>query len=179
MKLTGVDEALVAAAQAGSTEAFSRLVDRHQQAVRAFLRRACGDWAAADDLAQDAFVTGWDRIGRLQTGESVRAWLCGIAYRKHLTARRSAVRSRVREQAYEGERGSSPGVRPEDRLALEAAMAELPADQRACVALCLAADFSHGEAAQALGLPLGTVKSHVTRGRARLLARLGVQDDGS
>jgi RNA polymerase sigma-70 factor (ECF subfamily) len=52
-------------------------------------------------------------------------------------------------------------------------MSELAPDQRACVALCLAADFSHAEAAEALGLPLGTVKSHVTRGRARLLQVLG------
>jgi RNA polymerase sigma-70 factor (ECF subfamily) len=177
MKLEGVDEALVAAAQAGSTEAFSRLVERHQQAVRAFLRRACGDFALADDLAQDAFITAWDRIGRLKAGSSVRAWLCGIAYRKHLTARRSAVRSRVREEAWDADRPSSGGAAAEDRLALERAMAELPADQRACVALCLAADFSHAEAAEALDLPLGTVKSHVTRGRARLLAMLGVQDD--
>jgi RNA polymerase sigma-70 factor (ECF subfamily) len=177
MKLEGVDEALVSAAQAGSPEAFSRLVDRHQQAVRAFLRRACGDWALADDLAQEAFLTAWDRIGRLKAGSSVRAWLCGIAYRKHLTTRRSAVRSRLREEAYEADRPAVGQGAPEDRMALEAAMAELPADQRACVALCLAADFSHAEAAEALGLPLGTVKSHVTRGRARLLASLGVDDD--
>jgi RNA polymerase sigma-70 factor (ECF subfamily) len=63
-----------------------------------------------------------------------------------------------------------------DRMSLEAAMAELPADQRACVAMCLAADFSHAEAAEALGLPLGTVKSHVTRGRSRLLQALGGHD---
>ena len=66
----------------------------------------------------------------------------------------------------------------DERLTLEAAMAGLPPDQRACVALCLAADFSHAEAAEALGLPLGTVKSHVTRGRARLLQVLGGSDDG-
>jgi len=71
----------------------------------------------------------------------------------------------------------SGGAAAEDRLALEKAMAELPADQRACVALCLAADFSHAEAAEALDLPLGTVKSHVTRGRARLLTALGVADE--
>jgi RNA polymerase sigma-70 factor (ECF subfamily) len=177
MKLEGVDEALVAAAQAGSTEAFSRLVDRHQQAVRAFLRRACGDFALADDLAQDAFITAWDRIGRLKAGASVRAWLCGIAYRKHLTARRSAVRSRIREETWDAERPACGGTAAEDRLALGTAMAELPPDQRACVALCLAADFSHAEAAEALDLPLGTVKSHVARGRARLLAKLGVHDD--
>ncbi|HSV03231.1 MAG TPA: RNA polymerase sigma factor [Phenylobacterium sp.] len=177
MKPEGLDETLVAAAQAGSTEAFSRLVERHQQAVRAFLRRACGDWALADDIAQEAFLAAWPRIGRLRSGASVRAWLCGIAYRKHLTARRSALRSRAREGAYEERAPGEQAGRLDDRLSLERAMAALPPDQRACVALCLAGDFSHAEAAEALGLPLGTVKSHVTRGRARLLQALGVRDE--
>jgi RNA polymerase sigma factor (sigma-70 family) len=177
MNLQGLDESLVAAAQAGSSEAFSRLVERHQRAVRGFLRRACGDWALADDLAQDTFLAAWPRIGRLKAGASVRAWLCGIAYRKHLTARRSAGRSRARDAAYEAERTlPAPGAL-DDRLTLETVMAELPPDQRACVALCLAGDFSHAEAAEALGLPLGTVKSHVAGGRARLLVALGVSDD--
>jgi RNA polymerase sigma-70 factor (ECF subfamily) len=174
-----LDEALVAAAQGGSAEAFSRLVERHQQALRAFLRRTCGDWAQADDLAQETFLAAWSRIGRLKTGASVRAWLCGIGYNKHLTAIRSAGRERTREATYEAERETSLGAAPEDRLALERAMADLPPEQRACVALCLAADFSHAEAAQALDTPLGTVKSHVSRGRARLLQALGVCDDAS
>ena len=58
-------------------------------------------------------------------------------------------------------------------------MAELPFEQRACVSLCLADGFSHSEAAEVLGLPLGTVKSHVTRGRARLIEALGMTDDQS
>lgn len=177
MRLEGLDETLVAAAQAGSSEAFSRLVDRHQQAVRAFLRRACGDWAMADDLAQETFLAAWPRIARLKAGASVRAWLCGIAYRKHLSARRSDARSRVREEAWGTEREATLDAAPADKVALDRAMAALPPDQRACVALCLAADFSHAEAAEALDLPLGTVKSHVTRGRARLLVALGVKDD--
>ena len=49
----------------------------------------------------------------------------------------------------------------------------MPLEQRAAVSLCLAADFSHAEAAHALALPLGTLKSHVTRGRAKLLEVLG------
>jgi RNA polymerase sigma-70 factor (ECF subfamily) len=53
-------------------------------------------------------------------------------------------------------------------------MDELPDDQRAALALCLGQDFTHAEAAEILKLPLGTVKSHVTRGRARLQAALGV-----
>lgn len=177
MNLDGLDEALVAAAQGGSSEAFSRLVDRHQQALRAFLRRACGDWALADDLAQETFLAAWPRIGALKAGASVRAWFCGIGYRKHLNARRSAARDRLREAAWEDGREAPSDAAPADKIALDRAMAELPADQRACVALCLAADFSHGEAAEALGLPLGTVKSHVTRGRARLLQALGVEDE--
>jgi RNA polymerase sigma factor (sigma-70 family) len=173
MSPEGLDEALVAAAQGGSTEAFARLVDRHQQPLRAFLRRTCGNWAQADDLAQETFLAAWSRIDRLKAGASVRAWLCGIGYNKHLTAQRSVARSHSREALYEAERpplGASDAV---DKLALEDAMADLPGGQRACVALCLAADFSHAEAAAALGLPLGTVKSHVTRGRAWLLQALG------
>jgi RNA polymerase sigma factor (sigma-70 family) len=174
-----LDEALVKAAQGGSAEAFSRLVERHQQAVRAFLRRASGDWAQADDLAQETFLAAWSRIGRLKAGASVRAWLCGIGYNKHLTAIRSAGRERARGAAYEADREVTLEAAPEDRLALERAMAGLPAEQRACVALCLAAEFSHAEAAEALGMPLGTVKSHVSRGRARLLQALGECDDAS
>ena len=66
---------------------------------------------------------------------------------------------------------------PADRIALDRALAALAPAERACVALCLAQDWSHAEASAALGLPLGTVKSHVARGRARLLAALGGRDD--
>ena len=172
-----LDAGLVEAAQAGSTTAFARLVDLHQQALRAFLRRTCGDWALADDLAQETFLTAWTQMDRLREGTSVRAWLCGIGYNKHLTALRTAARNRNRERTYEAEKPSHPAAMTDERLSLEAALSELPPDQRACVALCLAGDFSHAEAAESLGLPLGTVKSHVTRGRARLLDVLGDSDD--
>jgi RNA polymerase sigma-70 factor (ECF subfamily) len=176
MSPEGIDHELVEAAKAGSAGAFARLVERHQQPLRAFLRRTCGSWAEADDLAQETFLTAWSRIGKLHAGASVRAWLCGIGYNKHLTAIRSAGRHRTRESAYEADRPAHARPMSDERLSLEAAMSELPPDQRACVALCLAADFSHAEAAEALGLPLGTVKGHVTRGRTRLLQVLGGSD---
>jgi RNA polymerase sigma-70 factor (ECF subfamily) len=178
MSPEGLDQELVEAARAGSTGALARLVERHQAPLRAFLRRTCGNWALADDLAQETFLTAWARIGTLDTGASVRAWLCGIGYNKHLTALRSAGRARAREAGYEADRPTAARPFSEERLALEAALLELPPDQRACVALCLAADFSHAEAAEALGLPLGTVKSHVKRGRTRLLQVLRGPDDG-
>ncbi len=172
-----VEQALVASARAGSAAAFSALVQRHQQAVRAFARRLGGDLVEADDLAQEAFVTAWSNLGRFDGRSSFRAWVCGVVYRKALTARRGVIRGMGRDGAYAGSRDwSGAAVEPAARTALRRALSALPVDQRAAVALCLAADFSHAEAADALSLPLGTVKSHVTRGRAKLLELMGGPD---
>lgn len=163
---------LVRAARAGSQAAFGRLVERHQQGLRAFLRRAAG--ADADDVAQEAFVTAWSSLARLRDDEGFRPWLYGIAWRKALTLTRSTVRAARRDHAWTRERDEEGGgLAAEDRLALETAMAALAPDQRAAVTLCLADGWSHGEAADALGLPLGTIKSHVARGRDKLLSVLG------
>jgi len=173
-----LDDALIAQAQAGSSQAFSRLVAQHQQSVRAFLRRLAGNWPEADDVAQQAFVAAWTHLARFERGRNFRLWLCGVAYRKFLAARRSHWRRRRREEiAAEGhETIAAPDS--DDRLDLRKAMQALPEEQRAAVALCLAAGYSHAEAADALGIPLGTVKSHVLRGRATLLAALGGDHGG-
>lgn len=180
MIVTGLDDTLVEAARAGSPVAFGRLVDAHQRAVRAFLRRACGDAAEADDLAQDTFITAWETIGRFRGDSSVRSWLIGIAWRKLQGARRSWFRRRRRDGDYGAVQALEQprGVDATDRIALARALAGLPLEQRASVALCLGGNFSHAEAAEALGLPLGTVKSHVNRGRARLLECLSEEGAG-
>lgn len=170
-----MDAPLVRAARSGSQAAFGRLVAMHQQGLRGFLRRSCG--ADADDIAQEALVTAWSSLDRLRDDDGFRAWLYGIAWRKASTRHRSAARAARRDGEWlrAGEGEAAPGVDPADRMALEAAMAGLPPEQRAAVALCLAEGWSHGEAAQVLGLPLGTLKSHVARGRDKLLATLGEQ----
>ena len=171
------DAALVVAARAGSRAALSTLIDRHQQAVRAFLRRVAANRDEADDLAQETFLAACSGLASWRGEASVRTWLCGIAWAKAKSARRSLFRGMARAGAYLEraglERSGEAGA--EDRLALAKAMAELPLEQRAAVALCLSQDFSHAEAAAILGLPLGTVKAHVSRGRARLLSALGGQ----
>lgn len=171
------DEHLLAAAGKGSQRAFGLLVDRHQQAVRAFLRRTCSAKDDAEDLAQETFIAAWSGAADFRGGSAVRSWLMGIAWRKAKSAQRSWFRGAARDTAFEAvsvlERAHDAPI--EDRLALERAMKGLSLEQRAAVALCLAQDFSHGDAAQALGLPLGTVKSHVARGRAKLLDALGGQ----
>jgi RNA polymerase sigma-70 factor (ECF subfamily) len=167
-----MDAALVAAARAGSDAAFARLVAAHQAPLRAFLRRTLGGVDLADDVAQETFVAAWASLGGLKDPAGFRPWLFGIGWRKAQDALRSGLRSGARDRVWLEVSQPVPGVSAEDRLALETAMAALSPDQRACVALCLADGFSHPEAAGILRLPLGTVKSHVTRGRARLLAAL-------
>ena len=169
---------LVEQAQAGSTVAFARLVGAHQQAVRAFLRRLSKSYADADDIAQETFVAAWQSLYRFDPARSFRVWLMGVAYRKHLSARRSLFRRMRRDAvAIEGAGNTSSTAPQSDaRIDVSRALAELPPDQRAAVALCLGEEFTHAEAAEILHLPLGTVKSHVARGKAKLMAALGAPD---
>lgn len=167
------DPALVQAARAGSSRAFALLVNRHEGAVRAFLRRICRDAAEADDLAQEAFLTAWTKLGTVKPDASVRSWLCGLAWRKALTGQRGRARSAARDRQWLDTRPEFDTPASRDQLAVRRALEDLPDDQRAVVALCLAGDWSHSEAAEALGLPLGTVKSHAARGRAKLLEAMG------
>lgn len=165
-------------AQGGSDHAFARLVDAHGQAVRNFLRRVCTHTDEADDLAQEAFLTAWTKLARLKDPSKFQSWVMGIAWRKAKTRTRSAARSRARETEW-AEAGEANISRPDPdkAIALRQALAELAPDARAALALCLGTGLSHGEAADVLSLPLGTVKSHITRGRARLAEILGVHDE--
>ena len=167
---------LVALARRGDMRAFGQLVDAHQSAVRAFLRRLVGVHADADDIAQEAFARTWEVLDRYDGSSRLRTFVCGVAFQYWRRARRTQSRRQAREDAYAelADTETEPSARAAARLALRRAMDNLPEDQRAVLALCLGQEFTHAEAAEALGLPLGTVKSHVTRGRARLQAALGV-----
>ena len=172
----GEEARLIGLARNGDMHAFGRLVDAHQAAVRAFLRRLVGNMADADDFSQEAFARTWEVLDRYDGRSSLRTFICGVAFQYWRRARRAGSRRLAREDAYaslsDTETQSDP--RMAQRLALRRAMEELPEDQRAALALCLGQDFTHQEAAEVLNLPLGTVKSHITRGRARLQAALGV-----
>jgi RNA polymerase sigma-70 factor (ECF subfamily) len=169
------EPALATRARAGSADAFGRLVQMHQQALRAFLRRLCGNAADADDLAQEAFVFAWEHIERFDASRPFRPWLFGIAWRKYRERKRGWLRLLKRESRSVSDETSfapDPGL----KLDLVKAASTLPPEQRAAVLLCLGAEFTHAEAAEALALPLGTVKSHINRGREKLAALLGGSD---
>ena len=119
-------------------------------------------------MAQEAFLSAWQNLGRLKEPSKFRSWLYGIAWRKAKTRARSFARTRARDKAWEDSLERSIDSVSETRVALDQALAQLEEDPRICIALNLGAGLSHSEVASTLNMPLGTVKSHITRGRARL-----------
>lgn len=167
------DVELAALAATGDRDAFGELVRRHGAAVRSLLRRMGAQAAEADDAAQDAFVAAFERIGEYRGEGAFAAWVKKIAARQHL--RRLQRDRRLRELALSEEepQGPAPGEsEAAGRIDLDEALRTLPAAERLCVSMCYGAGLSHSEAADALNLPLGTVKSHVKRGLDRLRTRL-------
>jgi len=171
------DAALVRAVQASDDRAaFGELVRRHQSQVRTVLRRLTrGDTGLADDLAQETFVLAWRNIRHFRFEARFSTWIHRIA----INAWRSEARKK-RELSLELDADGAPvdaGLSEEmpdvvSRVDLERAMATLSEGERAAIAACYYADLSHEEAALALGIPVGTVKTHVLRGKAKLKARL-------
>jgi RNA polymerase sigma-70 factor (ECF subfamily) len=175
------DAELVAWTAAGDRAAFGELVRRHGGAVRALLRRMGAQPSLADDLAQDAFLQAFQKVGTLENGAAFLPWLKQIAAR--LYVRRWKKDKRVDLMA------ETPEPEAEDlvahhapvaaRIDLEQAMKALSPIQQMCVSLCYGADLTHAEAAEVLNAPLGTVKSHVKRGLDKLRAELGADQSGS
>jgi len=166
---------LVMAGASGDEDALAEIVRRHQIVVRRFLRRLCGgDSANADDLAQETFLVAFDRLSSFRADSSLEAWLCGIAFRRHQSDVRGRLRRRRREQntpdCADGAISQSRTV--DARLDLQAAFGSLTLEQRAAAALCLLEDMSHSEAALALGVPLGTLKSRIAAAKKTLMQRL-------
>jgi RNA polymerase sigma-70 factor (ECF subfamily) len=167
------DAALVAAIRDGTERAFNVLVDRHQQAVRTFLRGVTS-WDDAEDIAQDTFLAVWTHARDFRGG-NVRSWLFSIAWRKAKGAQRSWFRRRRRDSEYHGAATPTRDMGTADRLAVRQALSTLPLAQRAAVVLSCGCGLTHAETAEALAVPLGTAKSHILRGRERLRAALGEQ----
>jgi RNA polymerase sigma-70 factor (ECF subfamily) len=151
---------------AGDQKAFGQLVARHQASVRALARRLARSVSDGDDIAQAAFLTAWRRRSTWRGG-SFRGWVCAIAYREFLGGRKGA---KVEVELDDDTNASDPGASSEasERMDLARAMSMLDENERAAIALCMGAGLSHTEAALAMQAPLGSVKSWVLRGRAKL-----------
>ena len=164
------DQELAALAAAGDRRAFGELARRHNAAVRGLLMRMGADPSTADDLAQDAFLTAFARIADFRGEGSFAGWIKKIAARLYLKRWRRQRPFADESEAMELLAGSEGETA--QRIDLDEALQSLSPAERVCVALCYGAGFSHSEAAEATGAPLGTVKSHVKRGLDKLRSRL-------
>jgi RNA polymerase sigma-70 factor (ECF subfamily) len=165
-------EDLVSRAVARDVAAFSQLARRHQSAVRGLLLRLTrGNHAAADDLAQETFLEAWRAIANFRGESQFSTWLYRIAYSRFLM---QARKRKPDEPLGDWDGGVASGeTNTLDRVDLERAMAKLSPPESAALTLCFALGLSNTEAADALNMPLGTLKSHVLRGREKLKTILG------
>jgi RNA polymerase sigma-70 factor, ECF subfamily len=160
------DPLIIALACAGDSRAFAEVVKRRHVRVRKFMYHLCRRGALGDDLAQQVFLTAWRSIHQLRSAAAFDGWLKRIM----VTTWLEEVRRRKIAYASEAEADAAPAYAETtaERIDLDAALARLPQDVRLCVVLAYNDGMSHPQIAALTGFPLGTVKSHIARGAARL-----------
>ena len=180
------DHDLVAAARAGDRRALDTLLRRHYDRVHAVCRRIAGSTRDADDAAQEAMISIVRGLPRFDGRSQFSTW----AYRIATNAALDELRRRKRRPVLhvvddEGEPPDAPDPIADrqvtgvvDRMVIDAALDALPEEFRAAVVLRDVADLDYAEIADALGVPVGTVKSRIARGRAQLTAALGNHEPG-
>jgi RNA polymerase sigma-70 factor (ECF subfamily) len=168
------DELITRVLRHDDRDAFGELVRKHQSPLRAMLRKlTCGDQALADDLAQETFVRAFLKLSAFRGKARFSTWLYRIAYnlflgeKRRLSGRISRLQSRP--DPFTGPSSGNPAGLQID---LENAMIHLTKAERAAVVFCCAKGFSHQETARILDCPVGTVKTHVLRGKQKLRSLL-------
>lgn len=176
------------AARRGDVAAFNRLVDAYQSLAYNVAYRTLGQAETAADATQDAFLAAFRGIREFR-GASFRAWLlrivvntCYDCLRRQRRRPADSLEALV-EQEHAGEPlDPSPGpertaLQRETAALIQRLLDELPAEQRLAVVLCDVQGLSYEEAAEALAVPLGTVKSRLARGRAQLRDALAARGE--
>lgn len=146
------------------------LIAEHIPRLRRYARALVGDRTRADDLVQDCLTRAWERLHLWQPGSDLRAWLFTIMHNLHV----NDIRRRRNQPDFvplDDDLDAPLPATQEDGLALrdlQAALAQLPHEQRAVVLLVGLEEMSYERAAETLGIPVGTVMSRLARGRERL-----------
>ncbi|PYC69414.1 RNA polymerase subunit sigma-70 [Micromonospora arborensis] len=169
-------------ARQGEAECFGVLFDRHGGAVRAFCARRTGSIDAADDLVSIVFLEAWRRRGEVELVDgNALPWLYGIARRTIQHRWRTAVRhrralERLAPAPATPDHAEEVAGRLDDErhlARLRAALERLRPPDRDVLLLCVWQGLTYAEAAVALGVPVGTVRSRLSRARSRLNAETG------
>ena len=185
-----LDLVLVRRAQMGDVEAFGELVERNRRAVFRAALAAVGSATEADDVAQEAFITAFQKLSGFRAESSFKTWLLTITWRKAIDRRKSVTRwvhrmvapgrsSETGEEWNPMDRVAAGGQSQEDDLVtadlqkrLKPLIASLPRKLRDALLLAGAGDHSYGEIGQMLGIPTGTVKWRVSEARKVLKQKM-------
>ncbi len=180
------DAALIAAAQAGDRRALDKLLRDQESRIYAVCRRIAGNDADALDATQEAMIAVVRGLPRFDGRSRFSTWVYRVATNACLDElRRRRRRPVVGLPEHDGmpieqpdPSTPDPGDAVADRLLIDAALAELPEDFRAAVVLRDLCQLDYAEIAEVLGIPPGTVRSRIARGRGHLADKLsGNQTD--
>ena len=174
------DTELIARAKDGDVEAYEELVRRYEQLAFRSAYLVLGDARDAEEATQDAFLKAYHALSRFRSGSAPRPWLLTIVgnearNRRRARGRRDSAALRLEQDRRTGDAAPSPEaavLAGERREALLAALDRLRDEERLVITHRYLLDLSEAEAAAALGLPPGTVKSRLSRGLARLRVEL-------
>lgn len=165
------DQELIARVVAKKDQhAFAQLVLRYQSQLRVWARRLCdGDAHLADDLAQETFIKAYAALGAFRAESKFSTWLYRIAF--NIAANRWRGKKIQWCELDDNEEVESEHCELKQfdaKRDVEVAMQQLSAAQQLAIRLCFEDGFSHDEAASIMGVPLGTLKTHVARGKQKL-----------
>lgn len=164
------DDALVRRLrQDGDDQAFAELVQRHQSRLRYSLRQLTGhDEALADDIAQETFVKAHRGLRQYRGDARFFTWLYRIAWHCFMDHHRRRKREQILTRLPQPEISRSTQNRDQLHMDFAKALSNFPPEQRMALHLHLQREFTHQEIAEIMNCPLGTVKSHIQRGREKL-----------
>lgn len=138
--------------------------------LRRYARALVGERARADDLVQDTLERAWTKLHLFRAGTDLRAWLFTVMHNVHVNQIRAARETVEFDETELEDMASDPQGDALYIRDLERALLRLPVEQRQALLLVALEDMSYDEAARALGVPIGTVMSRLSRARERLRA---------
>jgi RNA polymerase sigma-70 factor (ECF subfamily) len=176
------DEELMPLVGRKDAEAFEVLYDRHGGAAYSLAYRIVGDRAAAEEVAQEAFISVWRSGARFDaTRGSVRSWLLSVVRNRAIDFLRSKAGKAPKldfdddsalEQRPAAERTEEEALRRETAVEVRGALGKLPGEQSKVIELAYFGGFSHSEIAEMLQLPMGTVKGRMRLGLEKIRGEL-------
>ncbi|HEY5257768.1 MAG TPA: RNA polymerase sigma factor [Candidatus Baltobacteraceae bacterium] len=165
------DTVLVARSLGGNPEAFTTLVERYDRAVYHLAYRTMRDAEEARDVTQEAFFKAFRSLRTFKPGAKFSTWIFAIAY--HICCDRLGRRKRYSNEEFPDRADAAAGpetqaIASDESRRLRAAIAALPEKYRTAITLYHLQGRQYEEIAQVLGIPLGTVKTHLFRAKEQL-----------